>query len=33
VERAGLSKVRFVQGNVHKLDDIEIGLDAVVGRL
>jgi ubiquinone/menaquinone biosynthesis C-methylase UbiE len=33
VERAGLSNVRFVQGDVQTLDGIEGGLDAVVGRL
>ena len=33
VERAGLSNVRFVQGDVQTLDGIEGDLDAVVGRL
>jgi predicted O-methyltransferase YrrM len=33
VERAGLSNVRFVQGDVQTLDGFEGGLDAVVARL
>jgi ubiquinone/menaquinone biosynthesis C-methylase UbiE len=33
VKRAGLSRVRFVQGNAQTLDGIEGGFDAVVGRL
>ena len=33
VERAGLSNVRFVQGDVQTLDGVEGGFDAVVGRL
>jgi SAM-dependent methyltransferase len=33
VERAGLSNVRFVQGDVQTLDGIEGGFHAVVGRL
>jgi ubiquinone/menaquinone biosynthesis C-methylase UbiE len=32
VDRAGLPNVRFVEGDVQTLDDIEGGLDAVVGR-
>ena len=33
VERAGLSNVRFFQGDVQRLDGVEGGFDAVVGRL